>query len=202
METVKRALPIGLAIAFGLMTVLGLFFFSPLSDLLTGWGSFLAAVALMLGLLNLLGVHWRRVGRGNFYSAVLVLAFLGMVALGVLDVLGVTSGGLAVAFDNVLLPLEAALASLMAFFLIFAAVRLLRREPSGWSLLFITTVLIVFLGRIALPAAAGDVMVRLSDFVSDVMVNAGLRAILLGVALGTITITLRVLSGSERPYDK
>jgi hypothetical protein len=40
------------------------------------------------------------------------------------------------------------------------------------------------------------------EFVQNVVVTAGLRGLLIGVALGTLLLSLRLLMGVERPYNK
>ncbi|MGW8317824.1 MAG: hypothetical protein ACWGPS_01165 [Candidatus Promineifilaceae bacterium] len=202
MRDPARTLPLALAVVFGVLTLIGLLFVEPLAGLLTGWASFLAAVAVLLGIVNLLDVHGRRLVKGNVYSAVLVIGIVAVIALAITDELGLTDQWFNAAYDQVLVPLEAALASLLAFFLLFAGVRLLRRQRSGWALLFIVTVIVLLLSRAPMPEAVGQWAGRVGGFVSDVFVNAGMRGILIGVALGAVTIALRVLTGSERPYEK
>ena len=66
MQTIKRGLPLAIAIAFGLLTLVGLMLPLPaLTDLILGWVGFLAAVALVLGVLNLLAVHVQRATSEN-----------------------------------------------------------------------------------------------------------------------------------------
>jgi hypothetical protein len=202
MKNVKRTLPLALAIAFGLLTVLGLLLVPPLGDLLTAWASFLAAVALLLGAVNLLGIHVRRLSQGNIYSGILVISMLAVFVLGVTDSLGFTENGVGIVFENVQVPLEMAMASLLAFFLLFAGFRLLRRQRSRWSALFIVSVIVLLLGRTPLPFVTDGLFSQVERFVGDVIVNAGMRGILIGIALGTIAVGLRILMGSERPYDK
>jgi hypothetical protein len=202
MRDPARTLPLALAVVFGVLTLIGLLFVEPLASLLTGWASFLAAVAVLLGIVNLLDVHGRRLVKGNVYSAVLVFGIVAVIALAITDELGLTDQWFNAAYDQVLVPLEAAMASLLAFFLLFAGVRLLRRQRSGWALLFIVTVIVLLLSRAPMPEAVGQLAGSVGGFVSDVFVNAGMRGILIGVALGAVTIALRVLTGSERPYDK
>ena len=130
MQTIKRGLPLAIAIAFGLLTLAGLLLPVPaLTDLILGWVGFLAAVALLLGVLNLLAVHVQRTTtEKNPYSAVLVLSILTVFGLAVTDALSITDNGVAKAFDWVQVPLETALASLMAFFLLFLGFHMLKRR--------------------------------------------------------------------------
>lgn len=202
MKDLNRTLSLALAIAFGALTLLGLLFVPALGDGLTGWVSFLAAVALLLGILNLLIVHFERLIARNAYSGVLVLSMLAIFLLAIVDSLGITDNAVEVAFAQVQAPLEAAMASILAFFLLFAGIRLLKRERSWRTILFIATVIIVFVAQTPLPMIFGDVFARLGEFISTVVISAGMRGILIGIALGTVAVSLRVLTGLERPYDK
>jgi hypothetical protein len=166
------------------------------------WAMFLAAIALILGIINLLGVHARRASAGNLYSAVLVISALIVFILALTDFLGVTEDSVEASFSLVQAPLEAAVAILLAFFLLFAGYRLLRRQRSGWSVLFIVSAVVVMLSQTHLPPLLDKVFGWLDGVISDVIIVAGMRGILIGVTLGAVVVTLRVLTGSERPYDK
>ncbi|MGD8805706.1 MAG: hypothetical protein PVH65_07630, partial [Chloroflexota bacterium] len=150
----------------------------------------------------LLGVHARRIARGNPYSAALVLSMLLVFALAIGDFFGITDDGVGTVFEVVQAPLEMAMASLLAFFLLFAAFRMLQRQRTIWAALFVVTVLILLLASTALPIFLTRVIESLTDLINQVLVSAGMRGILIGVALGAIVVALRLLTGIERPYDK
>jgi hypothetical protein len=206
---VKRYLPIAVAIAFGLLLLLGLLLPVPaLASLLLNWAGFLAAVALILGILNLFAVHLGRLMSGrNLYSGVLILSMVAVFGAAISDTLDLTEGAVTTAFNWVQAPLEAALASLMAFFLLLAGFRLLQRRRNVWSLLFLLTAIIMLLSDALvtsslLPTEAITLLEDLRNTISDIFVTAGMRGILIGVALGTVTLSLRLLVGIERPYSQ
>ena len=202
MDKFRSTLPLALAIAFGLATLLGLLLVPELGATLTGWASLLAAVALLLGILNLLSIHSKRLAQGNMYSAVLIIGMVAVFALGVTDSLGFTSNGVQTIFNLVQSPLEAALASLLAFFLLFSGFRMLQRRRSRWSLLFAATVIVMFLARTPMPAGVGNIFSSIGRTISNLIISPGIRGILIGVSLGAIAVSIRILTGSERPYDK
>jgi hypothetical protein len=201
MNLLKRGIPTAIAVIAGLVTLAGLLVFPRLGGLLLEWAAFLAAVALVVGILNLLAIHLRRTAGGNVYSLVLVVGMVLIFGLAVTDALGVTTNGVSAVFSTVQLPLEAALASLLAFFLLFGGIRLWQRQRTGWSFLFLITVLLLLVGQSPLPAAAEQLIGPIRTFVYDVLVTPGIRGLLLGVALGTVTLSLRLLAGLERPYS-
>lgn len=199
MRIFQQTIPRILAVLIGLVTLLSLLFIPVISGLITGWASFLAAVALILGIINLFSVHIRRTFRGNFYSLVLVIGLAATLVLGFVEL--VDNGEEAV-FTYILAPLEAALGAVLAFFLFFAALRLLHRRHNRWTVLFAATVILVLLGVSPLPAFLSDIFASVNYFISLIFVSAGMRGILIGVALGTITVAIRLLLGLEQPYNK
>ena len=180
-----------------------------LTNLLLQWATFLAAIALLLGVVNLFSVHLNRlfIGR-NLYSGVLVISLLAIVGLAVTDtVLDMTDDGVGMMFRWVQAPLEAALASLLAFFLLFAGFQMMRRQRTIWSALFLVTAVVVLLAsalstNVFIPASIQSFIVQIQHIINNIFVTAGMRGILIGIALGTITLGLRLLAGIERPYNK
>ncbi len=163
------------------------------------------AIAVLIGVLNLLGVHLGRfthAERGWPYSAVTLVVALGVFVLRILDRAEIWSGDLEGeqlsprVFEAVQVSIESALAALVVFFLVFAAYRLMRRGVTVWNVLFTVAVVIALLGW--LPLQELDVLGDLREWLVRVPVSAGARGILLGVALGTVTVGVRVLLGQER----
>ena len=204
----KQSIAVFTAVFFGLLTLVALLFnVGGLSSVILGWVSFLAAIALILGVLNLLLVHLNRlVKEQNLYSGVLVLGILGVFAAAVLDGLS-GSNSVGTIFSWIQAPLEAALASLLAVFLLLAGVQLLKRQRTGWAILFSLSAVVMLLGQALLtsrllPAGLRQPVNQVVEFVQNVVVTAGLRGLIIGVALGTLLLSLRLLMGVERPYNK
>jgi len=193
--------------SFGILTFLGLLFsLSNLTDAFLSWATFLAAVALLLGVVNLFSVHISRlIFKRNIYSGVLAISLLVTIALGVTDGMGITNGTIDFIFKWVQAPLEAALASLLAFFLLFTGVRLLKERRTVWSILFlVTAVILLLLAALSalLPPSIQSVLTTIEGLIQELFVMAAVRGVLIGVALGVVLLSLRVLIGVERPYNK
>ena len=205
----KKGIPIFIAILFGGLTLLGLLFNLPaLNSLMLGWAGFIAGFALLLGILNLLYVHSHRtIKRKNIYSAILVLSMLAVFILAVTDNMGLTDNGVQTTFNWVLAPLEAALASLLAFFLLFAGFQMLKRQRTIWSILFILTAILLLVSNALaastlLPPGINQIIAQVQHVIQNIIVLAGMRGLLIGIALGTILLSIRILIGLERPYNK
>jgi hypothetical protein len=204
----KQSIPVFIALFFGLLTLIALLFnVNNLSAIILGWVSFLAAIALILGVLNLLLVHLNRLFKErSLYSGVLVLGLLGVFGAAVLDDLS-GSSNVELLFAWVQAPLEAALASLLAIFLLLAGVQLLKRQRTALAVLFGVSAIVMLLGQALLvssllPTPLRQPVSQIYGFVQDVVVTAGIRGLLIGVALGTLLLSLRLLLGVERPYNK
>lgn len=181
--------------------------------------SLLAAWALLAGALNLLIVHIRKFARqapGGLYSIFVVVGFLAVI-IGNLAAPFIGWGdGAASAVNQWFLTYMvsaggAALAALMAFFLVYAGYRLLRLKRGGPpSLMIIVFVITAMLALVALapwPAGVPNPILLGGTALRDILATltrvpaiAGARGLLLGIALGAVATGLRLLLGLDRPY--
>jgi len=203
------ALWAAVALAAGLFVLLGYFVqLKAVQDLrltFLHWAVLLAGAALIVGLVNLVSVHWRKVGRleeGWIYSAVLILALVITLGLGLF--FGPDNAVALFIFSNFQLPVETSLMALLAVSLVVAGFRLVSRRRDLYTLIFLATALFVMVGTAPWPLpglGTFEVVVRdLRAWISQVWAAGGARGILLGVALGATATGLRVLLGTERPY--
>jgi hypothetical protein len=196
-----------LVYVIGALVLLGFFLrggFEGLLGLLSDWVVLLVAFALLVGLGNVLRVHAGRVLRGvgtgeRVNSAVLVVSALVVLAIGLYEG---TPGGLTMEwiFTWIYSPLGASLFALLAFFVLSAAFRTLRAGPSAaWGVLAVA--LLVIIGAAPWSQVAPFTpLADLYNWIVTVPALAGVRGLLLGVALGAIATSLRVLLGFDRPY--
>lgn len=206
MRRVLAVLASSLVLALGLVTLWGLFPGSPAAPaaaVLIQLVVIVSAVAVLVGVLNLLWVHLQRVINGDPgwpYSLVLFLAALIVIALVTVERLGLVAGEQlsGFLFSAVQVSVESALAGLLAFFLVFAAARLLRHRVTWAAVLFVITLLIVLLGWLRLPALG--FVNDLSAWIRDVPAAAGARGLLIGIALGAAATGVRVLLGQDPSY--
>ena len=198
----QKRLPTILAITIGLIVAITLILVPSLAQSLLQWGSIIAAFVLIVGLLNLLAVHLLRVTQQrNVLSLVVVVSFLAVFLLGITDLFGVTNNWVGETYNLVLRPLEIAFTALLAFILLAAGLRMVRAQRTVWSILFIVSALFVLIASLPLPLIQTTLGNWLTLY-NDIVVSAGMRGILIGVALATIVIALRILVGSDQPYNK
>jgi hypothetical protein len=166
----------------------------------------LAGFAVLIGVFNLCIVHFNKIRhkqKGALYSAILIIAMLGTFALGLIShYVSALANLFNDTFSAVILPVETSLMAILAVTLTYASIRLLRRRMNLLSVVFLLTALIILLGTVPLPFI-GDIPF-ISDLVRPVIVQvlaaSGARGILIGVALGTLTVGLRIIFGADRPY--
>jgi hypothetical protein len=202
----KTPLSASVAIVVGLLILLGYFLpfdqLQSLKETLVQWAVYLAAFALLVGVVNLVKVHWSKATRrktGGLYSIILLVS-LGITIV-VAGYFGPTSSPSMWIFNNIQLPIEISLVALLAVILAVVGVRLLRRRPDLPSVIFFVTVLFVLMGTAPL-FFVGEVPIlsNIRDLIVQVPTVAGGRGILLGVALGTIATGIRIILGADRPY--
>ena len=201
MARLGAALATAIAIGFGVLTLWGLLAGSgpilSITNFILQLTVITVAVTILLGILNLLGVHLRRIThrqRGWVYSIVLVDS--AAVVL-ILWLLGARSTN-AMLLDTVEVSVESALAGLVVFALVYGAYRMMRRRVTWGGILFTVALLIVLLGALPVPQVA--VLTELREWMLAVPVSAGARGILLGIALATVVTGVRVLIGQDRSY--
>ncbi len=196
------------AIVVGLIILLG--YFVPvgivlvLRDVLLGWAIVLAGMAALVGIINLVKVHWRKStvrGERDPYSPVLLIVFLATVGAG-FALGGPSNPTFQQVVNAVQIPVETTLTAVLAIALAYAAMRLLGRRMGLMAIVFVTsTVLYLLLNSGILAVDSGAPALKSALGVLQRLPVAGARGILLGIALGSLTTGLRVLMGVDRPFS-
>lgn len=167
---------------------------SVLSDLLVQTAGVVVAVAVLVGVLNLLGVHVRRLRtRSSAIPGLIVIVSFVVVVFASTLPFGDRNRA---AIDGVQIALETAFSGLLLFSLVYGAVTITNRRPSWSSMLFVLTVIVVLIG--SLPLAQVQPVARVVAWINAVPVDAGGRALLLGISLATVVAGVRVLIGQGR----
>jgi hypothetical protein len=197
---------LALAAASGLVVLLGYWVDLPVlmsvRDLLVRWAAILAGVAVVVGILNLLYVHWIKVSQpraGGIYSLVLLIAFV--LTFLVVAVDSPTGSWSLWIFRYIQLPVETSLLAILAVILVVAAARMLVRRLDSFSLLFLGIAILILVGTTYIPGFDIPVLRSLRLWVIQVPVVAGARGILLGIGLGVVATGVRILLGADRPYE-
>lgn len=171
----------------------------------------LAAVALLVGIINLITVHIKKLGadsENSGYSLILVIALLTTLIIGIIDMVQTYLVGKPNfqmtnwIFTNIQLPIESSLLAVTAVSLTYAAASILRKRMDLFSIVFFFIVILVLLGSFSIPPATLPFLQVIREWILRVPALGGARGLLLGIALGTITTGIRILIGTDRPYGE
>ena len=208
----SRTLPLVFAFVFGLIGIAT--FYIPhgaaqsLEREMALWVRIVAAFAYLLGLYSLLNLHWQRIRQhvaGWGYSLVAIASFAVMMVCVIYNdgngpfAAQAEAGGYKWLFDYVHVPCASTMFSILAFFIASAAYRTFRARTPEAALLLIAAV-IVMLGRVPIGREISEFFPLATDWLLNVPNLAAKRGILLGVSLGAIATSLRIIFGIERSY--
>ena len=213
----RREIPTFIAFFVGVVCIIQFFIphkpFGTLVDTFSDWFGIVAAFAIWLGVLNLIKVSLEKSlskkTRDRWYGFVVVASFLLITVIGMF-----LSGGRqfqlpGTMFDylyvNIYTPLSSTMFAILAFFVASASYRAFRARSWEATLLLIAAFL-VMLGRVPIGDTLTGFMpegYRMSEVANWIMTYpqvAGQRAIMIGIALGVASASLRLILGLERSY--
>ncbi len=178
----------------------------------------IAVFAFFLGGGNLIRVHFTKINRkseGWGFSVVTVAGFAVMLILGLFKIGGSISAPVDTAgtpfelmFRYVMSPLQATMYSLLAFYVASASYRAFRARNIEATILLIAA-FVILLGRTPfgfyltawIPESFSILEIpNMAVWIMNSPNLAGQRAIMIGIALGVISMSLRLLLGIERSY--
>ena len=199
-----RILTAVIAMASGLIVLLGYFYpldaLTQLRIMLTDWAVIIAAMAVLVGIANLVFVQMdkiRKREKNSIYGALLVLSLIATFGLGL--VFGPENQFMRLAVDAIIVPVEASLMAILAVTLVYASIRLLRCRADVMTAIFLLVAVIFLIAMMPTPfgSVPGDwIIVQFANMFS----SGGARGLLIGIALGTLLTGIRVLFGIDRPY--
>lgn len=195
----KRLLPLSIALLAGLITLVGYVQSNALSTGLLDVAALLTVAGLLLGVLNVLNVHRQRIMARSAdwpYSLVLIVALLVTFGLAVLPGLGTTLT--AAIFRYAYQPLAGSVLALLTFFTLRAAWRALQLRPGEASI--ILAVALVFLLASGPWAALVPGLGTVLTWISAYPVLGVTRGLLLGIGIGALVASTRLLLGLDQPY--
>ncbi len=202
----KRTFPLLIALVLGLTFTLQYYIPHPASEALlteaSVWNQIIAGFAIILGVGSLLQVHYVKIKRqeaGWGYSGVLFVSMLIVLGAGLWSegkAEGTSFGWL---YSYVIVALQSTMFSLLAFFVASAAFRAFRARTPEATVLLIAAI-IVMAGRVPLGEYLLASLGQLSDWIMNVPNTAAQRAILIGVSLGGIATSIKIIFGIERAY--
>lgn len=220
----RREIPLFICFIVGTALIVAVFIprqpFPEMDGELSVWFDIIAVFAFILGGGNLLKVHIDRITRNHrdkFYSGVTIAGFLITLGVGLLKIggdPGLTGNYIAegtwfkVIYNSAFVPLGATMFSLLAFFVASASYRAFRAKTREATVLLLAA-FIILVGRTPLgyyltfwlPEPLMFLHIpNLSAWILSTPNLAGQRAIMIGISLGIIATSLKLILGIERSY--
>lgn len=210
----RREIPLLITAITGIVFVLQYFIphapFNKMNTWFSDWFSIVGAFAIWLGALNLLKISFQKVMDKKsdwFFALVIIISFFVITIIGFSEGQGFREPGTTFSwlYDYVYSPLSATMFAILAFFVASASYRAFRARNFEATLLLLSA-FFVMLGRVPV----GDIITgflpkqyQLSQVASWIMTfpqTAGQRAIMIGIALGLVSTSLRIILGIERSH--
>lgn len=210
----KRQIPLALCFLFGIVMILTQFSPHPVSksiyESVIDGALIIGPFALVLATITLIQTHINRIQRRTEhwgYSFVVFAGLITMVAIGV--PFGPENPIFVWLYRNVQVPMDATMFSLLAFFIASAAYRAFRARSTEATLLLVTA-LIVMLGNVPVGDLIWNELFSWTgwenqastarEWILDNPNSSARRGIILGVSLGVISQSIRIILGIERSY--
>lgn len=203
----RRQLPLALCFIAGIFTAVQYFIphaaVQDFQERLLGWLMTLLAFAFLLGTVSLVRLHWHKIrnkadDRG--FSFVTLAGLIGMIGLGLFHPAHHSPDSpFSVMFQNVQVPIEATMFSLLAFYVASAAFRAFRARTLEATLLLVAAC-IVMLGRVPLGELIHAQIPVFTRWILEVPNLASKRGVMIGVGLGMMATSLKIILGIERAW--
>ena len=206
----RRQLPLLITMVTGLLFAGQYYVPHPASEQLltsvTKWLQIIGGFALVLGITSLFQLHAAKIRRqeaGWGYSLVLYAGIVVTVLVGLWNGGKETIDGAMTSFGWIysytLVPLQGTMFAILAFFIASAAYRSFRARSREAAVLLVAA-MIVMMGRVPLGEYILPISGDLSGWILNVLNAAVRRAILIGVSLGAVALSLKIIFGVERSY--
>jgi len=200
-----RQIPIYVVFTCGILLIIQYFVPSSQSKFLftyaNDWVMVIGILALPLGIWSYLRKTWLqalREPKERFFAAVSLFGFFIMMLTGILPGSREAGSVHLVIFEYVLIPIQATIFSLLAFYVASAAYRAFRARSVVATMLLATAFIIML--RLVPLGPISDVNQAVVGWILKVPNMAAKRGILIGIGLGAIATSIKIIFGIERAY--
>src|ERR1044071_7212413 len=174
------------AIAAGFIVLLGYFFPAQLESfrlLLVDWAIVIAAMAVLVGIFNLIAVQWEKIRdrqKGGIYGVILIVSLLVTFVSGLLLRLlpanhPYTRFYTILSMDAIIVPVEASLMAILAVTLIYSSIRLLRRRVDVMSVVFLVVAVVFLIAILTMDAIIVPVEASLMAILAVTLIYSSIR---------------------------
>ncbi len=218
MKLIKKQIPLAIVFVFGVLTLASYYVPHKVSvdfmEMMNKWENIVSAFAFFLGLISLFYSHYHKISRrgdGWGYSLFVYIGFLAMVVPAILchgSLMGdAGQTALGWSFNFIYNPLSATMFAVLAFYIVSTAYRSFRIKSLQAFVLFLAAFLLI-LGKVPLGQIIWDSVLgwtgvgidRVIEWVMSAPAVAGKRGIMIGIAIGAIVTSFKIIFGIERQY--
>lgn len=170
-----------------------------LNQTILTWWQIIFAFALLVGMVGFVRYNAGKIqhGDGSVYRLVSLAGFVLMPLLAIIWGIRIDTPFMWV-FENVQAPMQATVFALLAFFVASASFRGFRARSVPAAVLLVSA-FILLLSRTPMGELF-DSLPRWADWIRSYPSMSARRAILVGIGLGSLTTSLRVILGIERTW--
>ncbi|MFA7057910.1 MAG: hypothetical protein WC155_10210 [Candidatus Cloacimonadales bacterium] len=161
--------------------------------------------AAFLGIYSLISVHYNKIRMKAPKWGYSIVTLIGLFGTSFVGFMWGTQAGTPSQwiFKNLMMPMSSTMFSLLAFYMATAAYKSFRARSIEATVLLLAAI-IIMLGQVPLGMAISRSwpinILDISQWIMDVPNLASKRGILLGVGLGSVATSLKILLGIERTY--
>jgi len=215
----RKELPIVITTLTALLMIFATYFKVPqaksASTTVQTWMLVMVNFAVVVGFLMVIRMHKKRIDKRQpgdkswLFSVWLIIV---LIAYALLGIYGVESTRTSAptndwsfnwVYTNAVVALDSAMYSLLAFFIASASFRAFKARTKEAAVLLVSGAVTMLYNAPAGSSIFGPLAPNFNDF-SEWILNvpnmAGFRGILIGAAVGAISLGIRVLTGRERGY--
>ena len=218
MRLIKKQIPLAIVFTFGMLILISYYVPRKISvnyvEMMNKWENIVTAFAFLLGLLSVFFSHYGKIKKkadGWGYSIFVFAGFLAMVIPAFMNggrqttEAGITLLGWA--FRYIYNALAATMFAVLAFYIVSTAYRSFRIKSAQAFVLFVAAFILILgkvpLGQIIWDSVLGWTGTGISDVIEWIMqvpAVAGKRGIMIGISIGIIVTSFKIIFGIERQY--
>ena len=199
-----RKVALGVCFAFGLVMFAQYFSTHPvarsINQAILEYWQIIFAFTLVVGVASFARNSLRKISRGQDRPYLLV-GMIGLVAMPVMAAIwGIKADTPFMwTFENIQAPMQSTVFALLAFFVASASYRGFRARSVPAAVLLMSA-LIILASRSSMGGWLSSWLPDIADWIRNNPSMSARRAILIGIGLGSLTTSLRVIIGIERPW--
>jgi hypothetical protein len=218
MKLIKKQIPLAIVFITGVLTLVSYYVPHKTSvdyiETMNKWENIVVAFAFLLGLISLFFSHYNKISRkadGWGYSIFVFIGFAAMVIPAYLSHgkqmgdAGLTPLGWS--YKYIYTALSGTMFAVLAFYIVSTAYRSFRIKSMQALVLFVAAFILILgkvpLGQIIWDGALGWTGQGVSDVIEWIMqvpAVAGKRGIMIGISIGAIVTSLKIIFGIEKQY--